>query len=93
MEKVHAWDDMHYLGRDGKPLLLGGLTLEEELRGVPGKMVKAKRKLEWISACKRACPEGNKCCLESKIAHVLCICQLEDCACHEQERYQRERRP
>ena len=39
--------------------------------------------------CRAKCPQGNRCTCSDK-AHTLHVCGDETCACHGQERYQRE---
>lgn len=37
--------------------------------------------------CGRPCPDGRPCCLAGEIEHTLCICNNEECGCHEESRY------
>ena len=41
--------------------------------------------------CRRNCPGGSRCCLDSMVHHKLCVCADERCVCHGAARYEAKR--
>lgn len=41
--------------------------------------------------CPDPCPDGEPCCLNHTVEHVLHMCKDPGCPCHSQHRYEREK--